>query len=840
MNLPEKRSLSSPLPVNKRLKLESSPRKWKAGPTPAPTFSSSNTRRQREPTRGTESVRLPSRNPSNAEVNNLILKITGELARAGKRLVHAPKLMTDGILFDWVLDFSAKEEDIGKLLSVKGIIPTVVQTVLGRAGTSPSFQNSGQEGTVTDLLSDDESGSDRKPTVKLMGPRGSDFIHPICIDVDGDDDQEESVSGPLAHDEPLGDGPLRANANDTQVAANGGLTVGSVNDHVGMNAASTWAPGSEARSSLEEPDPSSAASITPTGNSSSSAERRTVRAKSTRDPDHADDDLPDPRRRLDSLYGEFRQLMSTPDIDDEDESEEEEENTSAGPPRRGFPTLLTRALGSPTIATIGLDGGHYNSSRKHIPRPALDRIQRGSRHSRTGGSNGDEQDDGSPDSSDVQAPGPLRKMPLAPQLQNRPEKYRSHATSHSRSRTVESTPLSGEDDESSEGSTSEDSEESAPDYSSRRRPLQRPSERKRRDVQGQLRKTTYTRIAHEVNIPKTGFARGRRLLVPADKDVPLTTIAMRGDASFIDQRQLYRISRYSLPFYARDAEAVPRVTDACLLEDNTAVLGFESGPCQVSVIPPTYDDDQLPRRLNLSYRAHSTVQEKSGISYPNPGISALAPVPGPELRFLSGGHDKSIHIWTLRRNSGTFNARSHRLKITHAQRVNAVAYRAHDHKVFSAAGKLISAMNVESQSAPDPIRVSDGAIFQVHIHPNLPALVVLEVDHMDRQVLFYDTRMSGFDRPPCIELGMRAASTQKITRYTRGSACHSFFVRPYGEGEGGLVRMWDYRNARAVVARFHSVRPAPVVHAVMLNSDIYAYGRHSVTIWKTTGVAGGN
>lgn len=114
MNLPEKRSLSSPLPVNKRLKLESSPRKWKAGPTPAPTFSSSNTRRQREPTRGTESVRLPSRNPSNAEVNNLILKITGELARAGKRLVHAPKLMTDGILFDWVLDFSAKEEDIAR------------------------------------------------------------------------------------------------------------------------------------------------------------------------------------------------------------------------------------------------------------------------------------------------------------------------------------------------------------------------------------------------------------------------------------------------------------------------------------------------------------------------------------------------------------------------------------------------------------------------------------------------------------------------------------------------------------------------------------------------------
>ncbi len=42
---------------------------------------------------------------------------------------------------------------------------------------------------------------------------------------------------------------------------------------------------------------------------------------------------------------------------------------------------------------------------------------------------------------------------------------------------------------------------------------------------------------HTVVIPKAGYARGRRLLAPRNQDLPFTTILMRGDAHFIDQRR---------------------------------------------------------------------------------------------------------------------------------------------------------------------------------------------------------------------------------------------------------------------------------------------------------------
>lgn len=42
---------------------------------------------------------------------------------------------------------------------------------------------------------------------------------------------------------------------------------------------------------------------------------------------------------------------------------------------------------------------------------------------------------------------------------------------------------------------------------------------------------------HTVVIPKAGYARGRRLLAPRNQDLPFTTILMRGDAHFVDQRR---------------------------------------------------------------------------------------------------------------------------------------------------------------------------------------------------------------------------------------------------------------------------------------------------------------
>lgn len=135
--------------------------------------------------------------------------------------------------------------------------------------------------------------------------------------------------------------------------------------------------------------------------------------------------------------------------------------------------------------------------------------------------------------------------------------------------------------------------------------------------------------------------------------------------------------------------------------------------------------------MDLSHKAHSTVQESrtTGIAHPNPGISALAPVEGAGLRFLSGGHDKTLQIWTLKQSIGKYIARSQRLKIIHSQRVQAIAYRAHDQSVFSCAGTHISTMQLSAHVVPDPIRVSDGRILQIHVHPQAPNLVILEVGH---------------------------------------------------------------------------------------------------------------
>lgn len=40
-----------------------------------------------------------------------------------------------------------------------------------------------------------------------------------------------------------------------------------------------------------------------------------------------------------------------------------------------------------------------------------------------------------------------------------------------------------------------------------------------------------------INVPKAPYARGRRLLVPSDRNLPITAVYMRGDLQFIDQTQ---------------------------------------------------------------------------------------------------------------------------------------------------------------------------------------------------------------------------------------------------------------------------------------------------------------
>ncbi|KAL6299136.1 hypothetical protein BKA93DRAFT_742869 [Sparassis latifolia] len=148
-------------------------------------------------------------------------------------------------------------------------------------------------------------------------------------------------------------------------------------------------------------------------------------------------------------------------------------------------------------------------------------------------------------------------------------------------------------------------------------------------------------------------------------------------------------------------------------------------------------------------------------------------------------------------------------------------------------------MKLSAHRGHDPSQVS-GNILQVHVHPQAPHLIILEVRHMDRQVQLYDTRKANFARTPCLEFGYRdtsnlESSTRTTTsRYTKGAPCMSFFGRGYADG---TVRIWDYRKPNNVLTRFHCQRPAPVVHTVFSDSGstVIAYGGHSVTFWDVNG-----
>lgn len=242
----------------------------------------------------------------------------------------------------------------------------------------------------------------------------------------------------------------------------------------------------------------------------------------------------DKRPRLD--YGNFGMLRSSPDGNDDDLSDED---ISDDLPRAGLRASLPRAPVNSTVATAR--SRDVNAAcGEPIASTRLNKPSQMSKSSQNSRSSTDESQSSSSERSDLPVSKARPSIQPFPALR-RPPRERGLATKTHFHQSQGRTRVSGDSsdrDSSSESSSSDDSEQPAPSSSSAKRHALRRLHRERNDTQDRQEQHTRARVAHEVVIPKTGFARGRRVLVSSNAKVPLTTIAMRGDASFIDQRKL--------------------------------------------------------------------------------------------------------------------------------------------------------------------------------------------------------------------------------------------------------------------------------------------------------------
>ncbi|KAI0721875.1 hypothetical protein C8T65DRAFT_629499 [Cerioporus squamosus] len=847
-----------------------------------------------QPTSGQEILSLsPSlrQDLCHTNINDLILQTTVQLASEGKRLVRAPRLLSDGIAFDWISDVTAPTQDIRNLLLVEGIRSEDLDRVLLRA-TPVSTSRS-----ATEELSGLPRPKDRSISVSTKLARNESSSRgvnsgiastPIVIDEDDDD-------GAFVQDNSRGVAPFSPALQDRTGISHDAAARTDIEDRppsMGNRG------GNETRWSNDSSLGLVNASVR-LGHGSPTSEdiQQTVEAPAVANrelPVHRGVRLPD--------YGTWKSFA-----EDSSDAETRPSSRESSVARTSPPPAQTHAGPSFSVFPRSYDTSELLSERTVLTAPGSSRPERraelnSSRHERN--------------------PSTSYRDRALPRMNNcRPQdQVVGNSANRTRAETIvpprpvgRRPPMHDIQPGPSHSSESSDQSEDGADTNGHLESVQRPKLRMQRsdtassrnlhigrsnttgvlrtrrnasdsggarrpesemnggtdvspedDSEADHQRPSNPTSGHTVVIPKADYARGRRLLAPTNPDNPLTTILMRGEAHFVDQRRKTRISTYSLPV----EDDARHVEDACLIGDDTVVVGYNRGPCQVSLI--SVGDDQQPCRHDLSYRAHSTVIENRslGKAFPNRGIACLAPVAGDS--FVSGGHDKTVHHWKISRGSSRrkgregWSASSVRIPMDHTQPVHALAYCGWNETVYSASGDRIASTKLGALAHAGSERVS-GKIIQVHVHPQDPRLIALEIDHMDYQVQLYDTRTGGFARKPWLEFGHRTApptvsskgdrtiadtnpvarartswsdsntlAQKSGSRYTRGSTLNSLFARGYGDG---VVLVWDYRNGaqKKVLERFQFQRPAEVAHTLLSGSDVIAYGAYSVTFWSMLG-----
>ncbi|KAK7049683.1 hypothetical protein VNI00_005714 [Paramarasmius palmivorus] len=352
---------------------------------------------------------------------------------------------------------------------------------------------------------------------------------------------------------------------------------------------------------------------------------------------------------------------------------------------------------------------------------------------------------------------------------------------------------------------------------SARKPISRPhysnSEPKRARVSSGTQ--DLSKPGSSVRLPKVPFGGARRVLIPATVGLPMVTVSMRADIQFFDIERRLRISSLSMPALVLDQNLH---LEAAIMLNDTVVLGFDKGPYQVSLVQLA--PDQKPARIDLGAQPHDVNgQLKHTFNRSRRAVSCLAAMS--LNQFVSGGFDRTVQLWSLDAN----HSKSEKITSVNAA-PSALACRGE--KLLVSQGKTLELLDVMHITKNGERYKLSNTIWHVHEHPHANSISVLEVDNLDQQALLFDTRKNqGYDREPDCALGYR--SSQKLSRYYRGSISYSYFVRGYPDR---VICLWDFRNPKAPVVKkktsvngFHT--------AFLAEGRIVAAGDDTITFLDT-------
>ncbi|GAA6018198.1 hypothetical protein JCM8202_000223 [Rhodotorula sphaerocarpa] len=182
------------------------------------------------------------------------------------------------------------------------------------------------------------------------------------------------------------------------------------------------------------------------------------------------------------------------------------------------------------------------------------------------------------------------------------------------------------------------------------------------------------------------------------------------------------------------------------------------------------------------------------------GVTALTTLPGTgRLRFVTGGEDKQLHIWSRSRSTQQYSTDA--IHSNHSSMITSLAYmRERNWLVSSGKDKRLQAYDVEHLTSAWQAILHD-PIMTVEPMKSDPFLVLARTASSRDQFAAYDIRRPptasavltfGYDLAPHRSSKGALASTN-MGRYFRGAQCDTIFAFPdYSSG----VKLWDLRNVR--------------------------------------------